>query len=292
MQCNLDVKKTTTMNDLIVNGNVTFSNPLKNISVLGTSAFSNISVSNLNVNNVSTFKADANFNDRLCFTRSNCNWYVFTQSNLYNINYADLIFQSANNTRVTFTDDFDPGTFNFTGSHRCKVCLDINEKNDIIGKIVVSVGEYNNLDDKSIIDINEAVPVVELATKSKDKRVFGVVAGFEENNVNSRSFKLGNIRFNRNKSPKDAKIIVNAVGEGGIWICNANGNFENGDLITSGEIGGYGVKQDNEILTNYTVGKITCDCDFNLESSIYKCETFYYNEIQYKRAFVGCIYKC
>ena len=61
-------------------------------------------------------------------------------------------------------------------------------------------------------------------------------------------------------------MVINSLGEGGIWVCNKNGSFENGDYITSSTVGGYGMKQTlNEgILTNYTVGKITCNCDFSL----------------------------
>ena len=29
------------------------------------------------------------------------------------------------------------------------------------------------------------------------------------------------------------RLIVNSVGEGGIWVCNSNGNIENGDYIQS-----------------------------------------------------------
>jgi hypothetical protein len=54
----------------------------------------------------------------------------------------------------------------------------------------------------------------------------------------------------------------NAVGEGGIWVCNKNGNFENGDYITSSTVTGYGQKQNDDLLHNYTVAKITTDCDF------------------------------
>jgi predicted acyltransferase (DUF342 family) len=291
MHSNLDVKKVTTLNDVIINGNTTLSNVSKSFTVLGTT-----SLSNLNTLGKAEFKNEIVSHDKIRLARSNCDWLLFTQSNLYNLNYSDLVFQSANNTKVTFTDDFDPGTFNFTGSHRCSFTQDLynsnDHKDDLIGKIVVSIGKYNNLNNKANIEIDEAVPIVELANKTSDKRVFGVIAGFEEKETNSRFFKLGNIRFNREKEQNDTKIIVNAVGEGGIWICNENGKFNNGDLITTSEIIGYGIKQNNDIVTSYTVAKITCDCEFDLNSKIYKCEKFTYNGKDLLRAFVGCIYKC
>ena len=39
--------------------------------------------------------------------------------------------------------------------------------------------------------------------------------------------------------------------------------MESGDYITTSNIPGYGEKQDDDILHNYTVAKITMDCDFN-----------------------------
>jgi hypothetical protein len=41
-----------------------------------------------------------------------------------------------------------------------------------------------------------------------------------------------------------------------------NGNLESGDYITTSSIPGYGMKQDSEFLANYTVAKITMNCDF------------------------------
>ena len=82
------------------------------------------------------------------------------------------------------------------------------------------------------------------------------------------------------------------MGEGGIWICNVNGNLENGDFITTCEIPGYGMKQDDDLLHNYTVAKITCNCDFTLGNGFYQCEEFQHEGITYRRAFVGCTYHC
>ena len=68
-----------------------------------------------------------------------------------------------------------------------------------------------------------------------------------------------------------ARTYINSVGEGGMWVCNKNGPLENGDYISSSSIPGYGMKQtkNEDCLTNYTVAKITCNCDFNLTKSKY-----------------------
>tara|TARA_R110001592_G_scaffold320151_1_gene598036 strand:+ start:359 stop:700 length:342 start_codon:yes stop_codon:yes gene_type:complete len=62
----------------------------------------------------------------------------------------------------------------------------------------------------------------------------------------------------------DDRIIINSLGEGAVWVSNKNGNLMNGDYITGSSLIGYGMKQNEDILYNFTVAKITCDCDFNL----------------------------
>jgi hypothetical protein len=74
----------------------------------------------------------------------------------------------------------------------------------------------------------------------------------------------------RNNS-RNERLIVNSLGVGGIWICNSNGNIENGDDITSSDYLGYGISQDDDILHNYTVAKATMSCDFELDSLLNNC---------------------
>ena len=84
------------------------------------------------------------------------------------------------------------------------------------------------------------------------------------------------------------------MGEGAIWIVNTNGNLENGDYIQSSDVIGMGEKQDSDILHNYTVAKITCDCNFDTNSTKYNCVEFVDSTSgnTYKKAFVGCTYHC
>ena len=111
--------------------------------------------------------------------------------------------------------------------------------------------------------------MIELSRKKKDKRVFGVMGSAKR--TNSRSERL----------------IINSVGEGGIWVCNSNGNIENGDYITSSDYLGYGEKQDDDLLHNYTVAKATIDCNFELDSIYYNCIELNDN---IKVAFISCTY--
>ena len=65
------------------------------------------------------------------------------------------------------------------------------------------------------------------------------------------------------KEDGDTRVYINSVGEGSIWVSNTNGTLEAGDYITTSTLNGYGMKQDDDLLHNYTVAKITMDCDFN-----------------------------
>ena len=114
----------------------------------------------------------------------------------------------------------------FTGFHRVFTDDELfnieepqNFKDDYEGRIVISTGkiatdttdngienntEWEMLYDKAGITIEDALPKIELSRIKKDKRVFGV---------------LGDKRRTNNRPER---LIVNSVGEGGIWVCNTN----------------------------------------------------------------------
>jgi len=121
---------------------------------------------------------------------------------------------------------------------------------------------------------------VGLSQQQKDPKVAGVFTDF----MNEHELK--------DLDPNLPAINYNALGEGKVLVTNINGNIENGDYITTCEIPGYGMKQDDDILHNYTVAKITQDCLFDLNSTTYECEEIQHNGQTYKAAFVGCTYHC
>ena len=91
------------------------------------------------------------------------------------------------------------------------------------------------------------------------------------------------------------RLIENSVGEGAIWVCNSNGNIENGDYITSSDYLGYGQLQDDDILHNYTVAKSTMSCSFELDSPYYNC--FEIDDLdldgnKLRVAFIAVTYHC
>ena len=240
----------------------------------------------------------ANFSNLHCCYTSNCSnvihldWYNNTHWQFIldsHTQYAsDLVILSKNNTRITFTDEFTGDILSFTGSHKCSFLDDIEQM--VVGKIVIATGEYRNLNNQPLIEIDDSIPVVQLCDSFHDKRVFGVISSIENIPSTTREYKIGNLSFQRDKKLDDIKVVVNSAGEGAIIVCNLNGNLENGDLITTG-IDGYGIKQNCDVFKNYTVAKITCDLNFDLNSKIYKCEEFLYDGKTYRKALVGCVYR-
>lgn len=184
------------------------------------------------------------------------------------------------------------GQLDFTGQHRSIPSGDYGSYLNKVGSIVISNGTYASLSGSSI-SINDAVPVVELSATRNDKRCFGVISDAEDHESSVREYPQGRfVSVYEKSSAEDNRLFINSLGEGAVWVCNVNGNLENGDYITTCEIPGYGMKQDDDLLHNYTVAKITCDCDFDLGSTIYKCEEFTHEGVTYRRAFVGCTYHC
>jgi hypothetical protein len=240
-----------------------------------------------------TYSSGLNVADRLVIGSSSNQWsqYVDITSNIN----PSLVFDSGTGTTIKLENIFSPELINFTGKHRCKMDTRDSNFNDLIGRIVIATGDYNNLENKYEISIDESIPVITLSTKSMDARAFGVICD-RENASNKRTFKLGHFQFEMPKHKDDIKTIVNSVGEGGIWVCNANGTFKNGDLIVTSELPGYGMKQCDDIIRSYSVAKITCDCDFTSvspQNAIWKSTSkeISYNGHTFLVAFVGCVYK-
>lgn len=157
--------------------------------------------------------------------------------------------------------------FSFTGKHICKVELDkLMSNENLFGLIVESTSRYMNfssIQPNEIVkpSIDDSVPIVTLSKQDKSKKVFGVISVEYDKKANPHigfGFNYEYIYQNENR------YEINSIGEGGIWICNKNGPLENGDFISSSTVPGYGMVQDDDLNHNYTVGKITCDCDFSL----------------------------
>ena len=208
--------------------------------------------------------------------RGSGNWYIGSDNSTswnQNLYWFANIATSGNPLAkvIMFENDQSKGTNinanTFTGQHR-NIVKGVNPTNigTRVGLIVsadnnenikVNGGVERGLD---AITINETIPYVSVTTKPYDKRVFGVISGSED--PESREDKFGRVTSVFIKEEGDDRIFINSLGEGAMWISNQNGPLESGDYVTSSNMPGYGMKQDSEFLANYTVAKITMNCDF------------------------------
>ena len=118
--------------------------------------------------------------------------------------------------------------------------------------------------------IGNAWVITEATTTEKDKAVAGVYIGLA--------------------LPAEESVIgeqlagYNAVGEGSILVTDAGGNIETGDYICSSNNLGHGMKQDDDLLHNYTVAKANEPIDF----STVEVDP----ELGFKSVLVACTYHC
>ena len=208
-------------------------------------------------------------------------WWIGAQKETPSSGDNDLYFARCRGSTTPgdagyIQDNADDVRMNFTGQHRTFVKNIPHTKIDpYIGLIVCA----NNNDyvcmsfkenkkavpkvyrGKKAIEISESLPVVSLCIKEKDKSCFGVISNVEDEETRTDG---GNFTSVYRKELGDTRTFINSLGEGAIWITNKNGHLESGDYITTSKIPGYGQKQNEEYLANYTVAKITMDCNFNL----------------------------
>jgi hypothetical protein len=156
---------------------------------------------------------------------------------------------------------------NFTGQHRTFIKdVPFSQVGDLEGLIVSSdQNKYIKMSGgieagSNAITTNESLPVVSLSNIVTDKKCFGVISASED--PEEREDEYGSFVSVSEKEKGDTRVYINSVGEGAIWVVNTNGSLESGDYITTSNIVGYGQKQDDDVLHNFTVAKITMDCDF------------------------------
>jgi hypothetical protein len=194
---------------------------------------------------------------------------VGSSYNSCSINFHAAAARANGETRRAFIDSGNNGNriTTFTGQHRCGL-RDVHLNNiESYEGIIVSANknEYMNVNGdisrgSNAITINESIPIVTLSNIEKDKKCFGVISTSED--PETREEQHGNLTSLIEKEKGDNRVYINSVGEGAIWVVNTNGSLESGDYITTSNVAGYGQKQDDDVLHNYTVAKITMDCDF------------------------------
>jgi hypothetical protein len=172
------------------------------------------------------------------------------------------------------------------------------------------VGLITSSDDQGYVSINvngeiitgsnaiystESLPRVSLTTSDMQKGVFGVISD-KQNLPAAVNFSTLNSAYDIQSGFRNAlygRLLVNGVGDGAIWTTNVNGNVSIGDYLCSSCVPGHArVQDDPSGMYNYTVAKATMNCDFDLNSSNYRCEPIDYNGSTFVRAFIGVTYHC
>lgn len=190
----------------------------------------------------------------------------------------DLVITSSRGAVVSFVNDFRPGLLDFTAQHRCvltrrkrpsafeELCDEILGR---AGRLVIATGTYrSSAAGATTPTADEAMPEVALSSpkRPRDPRVFGVISACPV-----AESRLGHvsIRWPTTETERGARdwIVVNAAGEGGIWVTDENGPIRNGDLLTSSAtIPGCATRQTRphrRLVASHTAAKATCDCDFD-----------------------------
>lgn len=162
------------------------------------------------------------------------------------------------------------------------------------GMIVESTGEIWHK--PTSITFETALPKVRLADSNGSSKVFGVVAGFVEQAEDEEGWQHNGYTM-RPAFPRYGQIAgvgadewnigTMSLGEGCIWVTNYNGEIQNGDLIESSVIIGYGRKQDDDIMRSKTVAKCTESIDW---SSI--TDTVEHEGTTYKKYLSSCTFHC
>ncbi len=162
-----------------------------------------------------------------------------------------IFFHDGNGTELgTVTGDGGAVSYNpFTGCHIAKLKngkpLKSDEKPDISFGHVVVIHETDDTMPK------QPEYVVEMSSKPKQKSIFGVYwnkiyKAFEEETERHQIFSLG---------------------DGSIWACSEGGDIEIGDFLCTSSVPGHVMKQDDDILRNYTVARATMAVKWDEEDS-------------------------
>jgi len=188
----------------------------------------------------------------------------------------------------------------FTGQHWVIYEANGDEdrlSNSLCGMIVSSSGEIFNKP-----KLYEALPIVKMCNSSKDPKVYGVLTYTSQSVYDMRQFREFDGIYHEDSrgelSPEidvssyssDSlyyKSRVNSVGEGQVLVTNYNGEVTNGDYITSSEIVGYGMKQDDDILHSYTVAKCVEEIDWASVTDVVE-----YDGVEHKMYLSACTYHC
>jgi hypothetical protein len=162
----------------------------------------------------------------------------------------------------------------FTGAHEVKLATGFPK--DFQTGLIVSVnGEAQVRTEDGEISYSSTLPTVQLADTTNDIKVAGVLISESPLPEGHWYQATDGERFG----------IVNALGDGRVWVTNINGDITAGNYITTSAIAGYGQKQDDDLLHSYTLGKATETVDWSQVT-----ETVDFNGQTYKAYPIAVFY--
>ena len=161
----------------------------------------------------------------------------------------------------------------FTGGHEVLLADGTGELEP--GMVVSVTGTTRVREENGDVNLSSTLPTVTLANCPHDPAVFGVLVA--EADLPSDHWY----------QPRDGErfATVNALGEGRVWVTDANGPVVAGDFLTTSTVAGHAQRQDDGILRHYTLGKVIETVDWESVT-----ETVEHGGEMHKRALIAVVY--
>ncbi len=140
----------------------------------------------------------------------------------------------------------------FTGAHEARIA---SRSATLQPGMVVSVTGTTLLrkDEKGNPSLSSTLPEIVASATPNDPAVFGVYV---------KKAALEADHWYAAKAGEEF-AVVNALGEGRVWVCDANGPVQVGDYITTSAVPGYAQRQDDDLLHSYTLAKVIESVDWD-----------------------------
>ena len=184
------------------------------------------------------------------------------QSSPNTTNYAIRIMDSDGTVMGDITFNGSTVTYGtFTGVHNAYSLDSDSTSANVQSNFPTSSGDYLHYPQGTIVSMVSSsydgslqpINFVVSSSAYQDKRAYGVY-------FTTHTDKMLQNQHN-----------IAAIGDGFVLVNNQNGDIEIGDYITTASgSGGYGCKQSDDLLHNYTVAKATDGVTWSNESTTYK----------------------
>lgn len=193
------------------------------------------------------------------------NLYIANQSSfsfIMNVNFVDVFFDNEH-------ENSQQNLISFTNADTYT-----SYANGVSGFLASATGNFKNqanLSDINLVNLDEALPVVRKCYSNSDSTVVGVIGRIEKNeNFVQRPYfwgAFGTTLYDRD----EPRVVVASSGFVGMWVVVVNDNdekieYNTGDLLTS-HSSGAAIKQGDDIIRSYTIGKLCVDSSFDQDNT-------------------------